>query len=53
MNDLNGPLSESVWGVILSVNEEKFVALDSCDFPCVTGAIVVEDGCTDDTAFVA
>ncbi|WP_231617638.1 glycosyltransferase family 2 protein [Novipirellula aureliae] len=51
--DVDGYIRDSVWVVIPALNEEKSIGLVLRDLPCVAGVIVVDNGCTDDTAFVA
>ncbi|WDQ17166.1 glycosyltransferase family 2 protein [Rhodopirellula sp. P2] len=53
MNELDRYLRESVWVVIPALNEEKSIGLVLRDLPCVAGVIVVDNGCTDQTAVIA
>lgn len=46
-------LRASVWVVIPALNEEKSIGLVLRDLPAVAGVIVVDNGCTDETASVA
>ncbi|KLU07502.1 glycosyltransferase [Rhodopirellula islandica] len=53
MNELDRYLRESVWVVIPALNEEESIGLVLRDLPCVAGVIVVDNGCTDQTAVIA